>query len=571
MTEALYRKWRPKLWDEVISQEHIVRTLKNAVMSDHLAHAYLFSGPRGTGKTTAARLLAKAVNCLNPDTSNRPCNECGYCLAVNENRFMDLIEIDAASNNGVDDIRQLRENINFSPSQGKYRVYIIDEVHMLSTSAFNAILKTLEEPPAHAIFILATTEIHKIPATVISRCQRHEFRRVPQSEIVRHLKDICESEGIQADPEAISTIARQASGGMRDAISLLDQLSSTGNRITIDLAQDVLGTATNQSVLDLVQTLVEKNPGAGLDAIHRTLDSGADVRSFARQIVDYFRGLMLIQLNNADQVEVSGEVKKQMVEHAGAFSTQEVLRMMRLFNATATDSRSGWTPSLGLELAFAESLEKPAAVELQAAPRAAASTSSGNTHPEANRQQPAQRQNPFQAKPAENQAAAPVSSQQTSRPAETPAAAQSKPVQKETVNAQPQTQVTSSLGSAAVQKNGLSVSLEQIRSVWKQLGTLIKEQDPNLSALINSGKPSEILNGKLIISFQSDILVEKFQKPEYIELTNNTLKKLLKIDISVQGSYTSAKKSLPAHIDPDGMLAAASSLGGEIIDSQKLS
>jgi DNA polymerase-3 subunit gamma/tau len=252
MSQALYRKYRPKGWAEVIGQEHVLQTLKNAIVADRVGHAYLFSGPRGTGKTTLARLLAKAVNCLAGNLANRPCNECETCTAVNENRFLDLIEIDAASNTSVDDVRALRDKINFSPSQGKYKIYIIDEVHMLSTAAFNALLKTLEEPPPHAIFVLATTEIHKIPATVLSRCQRHEFRRAPVDEIVSQLKMIVSAEKFQADDDALIMIARQAAGGMRDAISLLDQLSSTGTKITLALAQSVLGTATNQTVLDVI-------------------------------------------------------------------------------------------------------------------------------------------------------------------------------------------------------------------------------------------------------------------------------------------------------------------------------
>ena len=359
MTQALYRKWRPLLWDEVVGQQHIVQTLTNAIRADRVGHAYLFAGPRGTGKTTIARLIAKAVNCLNDDLAKRPCNECDHCKAVNENRFLDLIEIDAASNTSVDDVRDLRDKINFAPSQGKYKIYIIDEVHMLSTAAFNALLKTLEEPPPHAIFVLATTEIHKIPATVLSRCQRHEFRRVPVDEIVGQLKRIAKAEKIKVDEDALTLIARQSTGGMRDAISLLDQLSSTGDKIDLALTQTVLGTATSQTVLDLIASIRDQKPAPAMDAIHHALDAGADPRSLARQIVDYLRGLMLIQLGNGDQVEVTKDVKTTMTEHAGAFSTHDVLRMMKAFNSAAVDTRGGWQPSLSLELAVAEVLETP--------------------------------------------------------------------------------------------------------------------------------------------------------------------------------------------------------------------
>src|SRR5512133_1963362 len=263
MAQALYRKWRPHKWEEVVSQEHVVKTLRNAIQSGKVGHAYLFSGPRGTGKTTTARLLAKAVNCLSDDAANHPCDECANCIAVNDSRFMDLIEIDAASNTSVDDVRDLRDKINFLPSVGKYKVYIIDEVHMLSTAAFNALLKTLEEPPPHAIFVLATTEIHKIPATVLSRCQRHEFRRIPVMEIVKTLKELAKAEKISFDEEALILIARQATGAMRDAISLLDQLASTGEHVTLAEAQVVLGTATSGMVLELVGAVIARDAATG--------------------------------------------------------------------------------------------------------------------------------------------------------------------------------------------------------------------------------------------------------------------------------------------------------------------
>ena len=199
MTQALYRKWRPSRWEQVVGQKHIVQTLRNAVAAGREGHAYLFAGPRGTGKTTVARILAKAVNCLQEDLAKRPCDECDHCRAVSIGSFLDLIEIDAASNTSVDDVRDLREKINFSPNQGRYKVYIVDEVHMLSTAAFNALLKTLEEPPPHAIFVLATTEVHKIPATVLSRCQRHEFRRIPVVDITAHIEEIAKGEKIKIE------------------------------------------------------------------------------------------------------------------------------------------------------------------------------------------------------------------------------------------------------------------------------------------------------------------------------------------------------------------------------------
>jgi DNA polymerase-3 subunit gamma/tau len=516
MTQALYRKWRPQLWDEVVSQEHIVQTLKNAVVGDRVAHAYLFSGPRGTGKTTAARLLAKAVNCLAAEKAKRPCNECTHCIAVNENRFMDLIEIDAASNTSVDDVRDLRDKINFSPSQGTYKVYIIDEVHMLSTAAFNALLKTLEEPPPHAIFILATTEIHKIPATVLSRCQRHEFRRVPLGEITRRLDEICKSENIAADPEALNLIARQASGGLRDAISLLDQLASTGDNITLDLAQTVLGTATSHSVIGLIQAIIDHQPGTGLDEIHRALDGGADARALARQIVDYLRNLMLIQMGNGEQVEVPNDTRAQMVKHASALSSADVLRMMRAFNAAANDPRGGWSPSLGLELAFAEMLERPQAqIEVVSAPRPS-------------------------VRPAASSSAS---------------AAPTPPV------AAPPVKGTESQPKA-------SISLEAVAKAWRQISAHIKQKDPNVAALLNSGKLTEIREGVLILAFASDILQEKFNRPESLDLARNAIRESLGVDMAVLAIVSGAKGSLPASVKPDGMVAAADQLGGKIIDIQ---
>ncbi|MBN1562216.1 MAG: DNA polymerase III subunit gamma/tau, partial [Anaerolineae bacterium] len=302
--QALYLKWRPQTFEDVIGQGHITRTLRNALYQGRIRHAYLFSGPRGTGKTSTARLLAKAVNCEQADTDLRPCNVCGHCRAVNEGRYLDLIEIDAASHTGVDDVRDLRDKIAFSPSEGQYKVYIIDEVHRFSGAAFDALLKTLEEPPAHAIFVLATTEIAKVPATIKSRCLMFEFRRVSLGEVVERLARIAEAENVSIDTAALELIAREGTGSVRDSISLLDQLlADPDEHITLAMAEDILGTASGENVVELTQALLTSDAPWGLDIINAALDGGADPRQFGQQIIEHLRQVLLVKMAGDDLVD----------------------------------------------------------------------------------------------------------------------------------------------------------------------------------------------------------------------------------------------------------------------------
>jgi DNA polymerase-3 subunit gamma/tau len=534
MTQALYNKWRPQKWDEIVGQQHVIQTLRNAVVGNHVVHAYLFAGPRGTGKTTAARLLAKAVNCLNIDLASRPCNECAHCVAVNENRFLDIIEIDAASNNSVEDVRELRDKINFTPNQGTYKVYIIDEVHMLSKEAFNALLKTLEEPPAHVIFILATTEMHKIPATVLSRCQRYDFRRVPVEAIVGQLQKIVSHEKYSAEPEALALIARQSAGGMRDAISLLDQMASSGKEITLGFTQIVLGTATSQTVIELIDSILAGKSATGMDAVHNSLDSGTDPRLLARQVVDYFRALLLIQMGNISHVDLASDTRLQAQKHAKAFSKQDVLRMIKVFNTAATDIRGGWQPSLPLELALAEVMESSGAVV------------TAGFRPENNNLAEKKAEH-LVSQPGKNaNEPVPTSSLETDKPA-------SKPVQEVERHA----------------KDVNKVTLDQVVKAWKQISASIKPESQSLAALLNSCRPLEIKNNELVIGFANDLVRSKMNTVPQIEITRKAILKICGADLSIKCVVTNSKQAPPPDVKADGMVAAAIKAGGEIVDIQE--
>ena len=333
--QALYRKWRPSNFDEVRGQDHIVTTLKNQIEMNRIGHAYLFCGTRGTGKTSIAKIFAKAVNCEHP-VNGSPCNECAMCRAVNEQRSMNVIEIDAASNNGVDNIREIREEVAYSPSEGKYKVYIIDEVHMLSIGAFNALLKTLEEPPSYVIFILATTEAHKIPITILSRCQRYDFRRISTGTIAERLRELADAEGIDAEDAALAYVARMADGSMRDALSLLDQCNAfyIGQRLKYENVLDVLGAVDTSVFGSLLKSICSQDVSGVIHLVDEIVMQGRDLAQFVVDFTWYLRNLLMVQSSGdlTDLVEASAERLEVMRQEASAIDASVLMRYIRIFS-----------------------------------------------------------------------------------------------------------------------------------------------------------------------------------------------------------------------------------------------
>ena len=371
--QALYRRYRPARFDDFVGQEAIIRTLRSQVMSGRIAHAYLFCGTRGTGKTSTAKVFARAVNCENPDRGE-PCGQCAACRALSAESSLDILEIDAASNNGVDEIRDLREKVKYPPQSGRYRVYIIDEVHMLSQGAFNALLKTLEEPPAYVVFILATTEPQKLPATILSRCQRFDFGRIPAHQIIARLRVALEEGGIAAEEAALARIARAAEGGMRDAWSILDMClgyaQEDGAGLTEALVLQVLGAADKRFLFEFADRLISADAVGALEMIDGMMRAGREVQVFVRDVSGHLRNLMLAgvcgQAQAESLLEVTAEDAQAYVEQAGRTSRTRLMRMLDLFLASETDMKWAAQPRFALEAATLRACEPEESLQLEA-------------------------------------------------------------------------------------------------------------------------------------------------------------------------------------------------------------
>lgn len=509
MTLALYRKYRPAGFGEVVGQEHVVRTLRNAIKREKVSHAYLFSGPRGTGKTSIARILAKAVNCLDLK-DGEPCNKCANCADINSAQFLDLVEIDAATHTQVDKMRDIIERINFSPSRGKKKVYIIDEVHMLSKGAFNALLKTLEEPPAHVLFVLATTEIHKIPATIISRCQRFDFRHLRIEEIKERLSEIAETEKVEVEDGVLEFVALSSGGGMRDSESLFGQIIALqdDNKITLKEVQDILSLPDASLALDIIKLILESRYGEAVSSIDKIAEGGYDLFELNKGIVECLRKLMLLKLSPSIKESFSSQMTSEQIKELEDISVQahlpKIFRIIGAFVKSQASIKGAILPQLPLELAIAEikiaedgglTSEPNPAYNSKASLKNSDSSASSAKEKEEKREEPsleetkAKREMEFE-KAEENNGERELDSQEILQDGET----------------------EDSAPKEAPYEN--SADFRKVKDEWSEIVNDVRKCNNSLTACLKTCQPIMMENGQVVVACQYSFHKDKLQKLE---------------------------------------------------------
>jgi len=552
--QVFYRKWRPHTFSEIAGQEHVVQTLRNAIKSRRIAHAYLFCGPRGCGKTSTARILAKAVNCSNP-IDGEPCNQCDSCSAINKGNALDVIEIDEASNRGIDDMNDLKERVNYSPNILRYKVYIIDEVHMITREGANAFLKTLEEPPPHVIFILATTDPHKIISTITSRCQRFDFHRLSGNAVISRLSHICSKEGIEIDREALKLIAKVATGSLRDATNLLEQLITYyGNNIELAQAQAMLGISGDLRIRELARYIVGRDVSSGIKVINAIAGEGLDLRQFNRELVDYLRQLMLVKSGSSEMLDTTADDIAEMQALAGGSSLDYILNAIKLFSSV--DLRMDSFSQLPLEMALVESVLSQHAKE-----KHAAGDQTGNRDWQTPRPTAAAKpvKPPDQYKPASLIARPPkVMDSSTSDPSQPSTSSYSAPPDLE------QARLSEPL------KMEDPSDLAYLRTHWKDFINSMRGEGSqgNLDArLRHACEPVEINGTNLVLGFYHDFHKTYIDNRKYLHIIEKKLKEVFGHTYNVtctliqQGQKTETSGS-----GSDHLVEAVLSMGAKIVE-----
>jgi DNA polymerase-3 subunit gamma/tau len=526
-TQALYNKWRGQTFADILGQEHVTHTLQNQIKAGRIGHAYLFTGVRGTGKTSTARILAKAVNCIGK-TDTPPCNQCSICQSITSGSSLDLIEIDGASNRGIDEIRDLRDKVTFAPNECTYKVYVIDEVHMLTTEAFNALLKTLEEPPSHVIFVLCTTEPHRLPDTVLSRCQRYDFRRGSVSVLVDKLHHICEQEHVLIDQDALEFVARRAAGSFRDAESLLDQLVAYGGetQITLEQVQHILGSVPASLINELLRGLAVRDIPAGLRAINQALDNGAEPRQFLGEILDHLRALLLLRVGSEDAItSLSDEMLAEMREIVAQGCGLGVLvEAIKLFNEAGNSLRNAVRPQLPLEVAFVEAVLRtqgePAAMPAAPATTAASATTAAAAPDEpASKRAPARRKARVQEQPSEEYAPQP-----------------------------PEKQPTATATGAQESQSPKKLTLQWVQGKWRQFTMKIRSHSRSVHALVNSSEPVSVHGETITLACVNKLVCDQLMDDKRRDLVDQVLSEVLELPCHIQcvvGAPTQQNRSDP--------------------------
>ncbi|PYI52692.1 DNA polymerase III subunit gamma/tau [Paenibacillus flagellatus] len=513
---ALYRIWRPQAFRDIVGQRHITQTLQNSLREGRLSHAYLFNGPRGTGKTTAAKILAKAVNCEN-GPAEEPCNECSACRRITEGAVMDVVEIDAASNRGVEEIRDIREKVKYAPTEVRQKVYIIDEVHMLTTEAFNALLKTLEEPPGHVMFILATTEPHRLPATIISRCQRFDFRRVPLEEQVSRLSYICGQENVTAEPEALQYVARLSDGGMRDALSLLDQvIAYTGNHVTLQEVLGITGGIGLEQFGRLAEAVANRDAGAALACIEQLMQEGKSAEKCMENLLYYFRDALMLKLvPNADEWTDRITDPAAFRGMIASFPNEQLFHIIDVLNHYQTEMKYAAQPQTIFEVAVLKLCSSPGAAAAAAEPQAQAGAAGkdGGAEVAALTRKIAQLEQKLEQLMKQGVAAGPAK-ETSSRPAPTSRAVSSSAALKTGIKLDPYL------------PHADSPTFRQVLGKWGQVLQTVKERKITVHAWLVDGEPVAATSDTLVLAFKSAMHRETTEKPAHKELIEQVIHEL---------------------------------------------